>query len=166
LARGADLGIAFDGDGDRVLMVDQNGAVLDGDELLFIIARHRVEAGRLPGGVVGTLMSNFGMEQALTQLSIPFARSKVGDRYILEELRKRNWELGGEGSGHILCLDLNTTGDGIVSAFAGARGDDDCRQVTGRIAHWNGEVPADARERPREGTRSRRGAGEREARRR
>jgi len=117
LARGADLGIAFDGDGDRVLMVDQNGAVLDGDELLFIIARHRVEAGRLPGGVVGTLMSNFGMEQALTQLSIPFARSKVGDRYILEELRKRNWELGGEGSGHILCLDLNTTGDGIVSAL-------------------------------------------------
>jgi len=117
LARGADLGIAFDGDGDRVLMVDQNGAVLDGDELLFIIARHRARAGRLPGGVVGTLMSIFGMEQALTRLSIPFVRSKVGDRYILEELKKRNWELGGEGSGHILCLDLNTTGDGIVSAL-------------------------------------------------
>lgn len=117
LARGADLGVAFDGDGDRLLMVDQNGVVLDGDELLFIIARHRAETGRLPGGVVGTLMSNFGMEQALGRLSIPFARSKVGDRYILEELKKRDWEVGGEGSGHILCLDLNTTGDGIVSAL-------------------------------------------------
>jgi len=117
VARGADLGIAFDGDGDRLLMVDQNGVVLDGDELLFIIARHRIQMGRLPGGVVGTLMSNFGMEQALTRLSIPFVRTKVGDRYILEELKKRDWELGGEGSGHILCLDLNTTGDGIVSAL-------------------------------------------------
>jgi phosphoglucosamine mutase len=117
LARGADLGIAFDGDGDRVLMVDHRGAVLDGDELLFIVARHRKEANRLVGGVVGTLMSNFGLERALAQLSIPFARSKVGDRYVLEELKRRGWELGGEGSGHIVCLDLNTTGDGIVSAL-------------------------------------------------
>ena len=117
LARGADLGIAFDGDGDRVLMVDQYGAVLDGDELLFIVGRHRKETGRLVGGVVGTLMSNFGLERALARLSIPFARSKVGDRYVLEELRRYGWELGGEGSGHIVCLDLNTTGDGIVSAL-------------------------------------------------
>ena len=100
-----------------VIGADQNGVVLDGDELLFIIARHRAEARRLTGGVVGTLMSNFGMEQALGRLSIPFVRTKVGDRYILEELKKRDWEVGGEGSGHILCLDLNTTGDGIVSAL-------------------------------------------------
>lgn len=117
LARGADLGIAFDGDGDRLLMVDHRGAVLDGDELLFIVARHRKEANKLVGGVVGTLMSNFGLERALSQLSIPFARSKVGDRYVLEELKRHGWELGGEGSGHIVCLDLNTTGDGIVSAL-------------------------------------------------
>jgi phosphoglucosamine mutase len=117
LARGADLGIAFDGDGDRVLMVDHRGVVLDGDELLFIVARHRKEGKKLVGGVVGTLMSNFGLERALSQLAIPFARSKVGDRYVLEELKRHGWELGGEGSGHIVCLDLNTTGDGIVSAL-------------------------------------------------
>jgi phosphoglucosamine mutase len=117
LARGADLGIAFDGDGDRVLMVDHRGEVLDGDELLFIIARHRHATNRLVGGVVGTLMSNFGLERALRAMSIPFVRSKVGDRYVLEELKKNGWELGGEGSGHIVCLDLNTTGDGIVSAL-------------------------------------------------
>ncbi len=117
LTRGADLGIAFDGDGDRVIMVDSNGVVLDGDELLLIIARHRQTAGRLVGGVIGTVMSNFGLEQALARLRIPFARSKVGDRYVLEELKRHSWELGGEGSGHILCLDLNTTGDGIVSAL-------------------------------------------------
>jgi len=117
VARGADLGIAFDGDGDRVLMVDHRGEVLDGDELLFIIARHRHATNRLVGGVVGTLMSNFGLERALGAMSIPFVRSKVGDRYVLEELKKNGWELGGEGSGHIVCLDLNTTGDGIVSAL-------------------------------------------------
>ena len=117
LARCADLGIAFDGDGDRVIMVDGDGRVLDGDELLFIITRHRADAGRLVGGVIGTLMSNLGLEQALDRLRIPFARSNVGDRYVLEELKRHGWELGGEGSGHILCLDLNTTGDGIVSAL-------------------------------------------------
>jgi phosphoglucosamine mutase len=115
--QGADLGIAFDGDGDRVLMVDGDGRVLDGDELLFIIARHRKQVGRLTGGVVGTLMTNFGLEQALGRLSVPFCRAKVGDRYVLEELKRRGWDLGGEGSGHIVCLDLNTTGDGIVSAL-------------------------------------------------
>jgi phosphoglucosamine mutase len=115
--QGADLGIAFDGDGDRVLMVDGDGRLLDGDELLFIIARHRAQAGRLTGGVVGTLMTNFGLEQAFGRLQIPFTRAKVGDRYVLEELKRRGWEVGGEGSGHIVCLDLNTTGDGIVSAL-------------------------------------------------
>ncbi len=114
---GADLGVAFDGDGDRLVMVDHQGTVLDGDELLFILARHRKESNRLPGGVVGTLMSNLGLERSLARLSIPFVRTKVGDRYILEELKRRQWELGGEGSGHIVCLDLNTTGDGIVSAL-------------------------------------------------
>jgi len=117
LARGADLGIAFDGDGDRVVMVDRTGAVVDGDELLFIIARHRAQARRLVGGVVGTLMTNFGLERALGRLGIGFTRSNVGDRYVLEELKRRGWEVGGEGSGHIVCLDLNTTGDGIVSAL-------------------------------------------------
>jgi phosphoglucosamine mutase len=117
LSRGADLGIAFDGDGDRVVMVDRDGTIVDGDELLFIIARHRALTERLVGGVVGTLMTNFGFERALQRLGIAFARTKVGDRYILEELKRRGWELGGEGSGHIVCLDLNTTGDGIVSAL-------------------------------------------------
>jgi phosphoglucosamine mutase len=117
LAIGADLGIAFDGDGDRVIMVDGNGVALDGDELLFIIARHRAQQDRLVGGVVGTLMTNFGLERALERLQVPFARTKVGDRYVLEELKRRGWELGGEGSGHVVCLDLNTTGDGIVSAL-------------------------------------------------
>ena len=114
---GADLGIAFDGDGDRVMMVDERGELLDGDELLFIIARHRQAAGVLNGGVVGTLMTNFGFERALADLDIPFQRAKVGDRYVLEDLRSRGWQVGGEASGHIICLDLNTTGDGIVSAL-------------------------------------------------
>lgn len=98
-------------------MVDGDGRLLDGDELLFIIARHRAQVGRLTGGVVGTLMTNFGLEQAFGRLQIPFTRTKVGDRYVLEELKRRGWEVGGEGSGHIVCLDLNTTGDGIVSAL-------------------------------------------------
>jgi phosphoglucosamine mutase len=116
-ARGADAGIAFDGDGDRVIMVDGSGDVVDGDELLYLIAAHRRAQGRLAGGVVGTLMSNFGLERALGAAGIPFVRAKVGDRYVLEELKRRGWELGGESSGHIVCLDLNTTGDGIVSAL-------------------------------------------------
>ena len=117
LARGADLGIAFDGDGDRLIMVDGKGTIVDGDELLYVIARHRAQTQRLVGGVVGTLMTNFGLERALGRLGVGFARSNVGDRYVLEELKRRGWELGGEGSGHIVCLDLNTTGDGIVSAL-------------------------------------------------
>jgi phosphoglucosamine mutase len=116
-AEHADLGIAFDGDGDRVLMVDEHGDVVDGDELVFIIARHRRHEARLVGGVVGTVLTNFGLERALGSANIPFVRAKVGDRYVLEELKQRSWQLGGETSGHIVCLDLNTTGDGIVSAL-------------------------------------------------
>lgn len=114
---GADLGIAFDGDGDRVVMVDAKGEVVDGDELLYLIASHRQRQGVLQGGVVGTVMSNRGLERALARLGIPFARSAVGDRYVLKLLRRKGWSLGGESSGHLLCLDLTTTGDGIVSAL-------------------------------------------------
>lgn len=113
----ADLGIALDGDGDRIIMVDARGAVVDGDELLFMIAKSRKESGNLQGAVVGTLMSNLGLEQALNQLSIEFMRAKVGDRYVLEMLRQHNGNLGGESSGHIICLDRTTTGDGIVTAL-------------------------------------------------
>lgn len=114
---GADLGIAFDGDGDRVLMVDHKGEVVDGDELLYIIARSRLSEGESIGGVVGTLMSNLGMELAVKDLGLEFARSKVGDRYVLETLSQNGWTIGGESSGHIICLDRTTTGDGIVSAL-------------------------------------------------
>jgi phosphoglucosamine mutase len=117
LAEKADLGIAFDGDGDRVAMVDSNGVLLDGDELLYIIARDRQRRKVLHGGVVGTVMSNLGFEQALTRLAIPFSRANVGDRNILAQLQQRGWQLGGEPSGHILTLDLATTGDAIVAAL-------------------------------------------------
>lgn len=117
IAEQADLGIAFDGDGDRVLMVDHTGAVVDGDELLFIIARDLQERDRLQGGVVGTLMSNLGLELALADLDIPFVRANVGDRYVLAELLEREWELGGENSGHVLCLRHTTTGDATIAAL-------------------------------------------------
>jgi len=113
----ADIGIAFDGDGDRVVMVDHRGNVVDGDEILYIIARDRRRKNIDFGGVVGTSMSNLGLEQALDSLDIPFTRSAVGDRYVMRELLKRGWSLGGESSGHIICLDKTTTGDGIVSAL-------------------------------------------------
>jgi phosphoglucosamine mutase len=112
----ADLGIALDGDGDRVLMADGDGTLYDGDQLLYVIARERAKNGGLRG-VAGTLMTNLALERALEKLRIPFARAKVGDRYVLEMLKERNWELGGENSGHIICLDKHTTGDGIVSAL-------------------------------------------------
>ena len=117
LAQQADLGIAFDGDADRVLMVDHSGAVVDGDELLFIIARDLLERGKLQGGVVGTLMSNLGLELALADLGIPFVRAKVGDRYVIAELLSRNWQLGGENSGHLVCFQHTTTGDAIIAAL-------------------------------------------------
>jgi phosphoglucosamine mutase len=113
----ADLGIALDGDADRVLMVDSAGKLYDGDQLLYLIARHRHGQGELKGGVVGTQMSNIGLELAFAKLKIPFARAKVGDRYVLELLQARGWQLGGENSGHIVSLDKHTTGDGIVSAL-------------------------------------------------
>ncbi|MFC3681443.1 phosphoglucosamine mutase [Bacterioplanoides pacificum] len=113
----ADLGIAFDGDGDRVVMVDGNGAIVDGDELLYIMAVHAQSRGRLGGGVVGTLMSNLGLELALKEKGIGFARAKVGDRYVMQQLKEHQWRFGGESSGHLLCLDSTTTGDGIVSAL-------------------------------------------------
>ena len=117
LEAGADLGIAFDGDGDRVIMVDHRGELLDGDELLYIIARSRQQAGMLRGGVVGTVMSNLGLEHALKREGIELLRAAVGDRYVLEMLAERGWHLGGESSGHIICLDRTSTGDGIVSAL-------------------------------------------------
>lgn len=113
----ADLGIALDGDGDRVVMIDHQGHILDGDELLYIIAKCRQEHGTLKGGVVGTVMSNFGFECALQELNIDFVRVPVGDRHILTELGKRKWHLGGEPSGHIICSDAITTGDGIITAL-------------------------------------------------
>ena len=116
-ANDADLGIGFDGDGDRVVMVDRSGNTYDGDQLLYVIAAFRQAAGTLQGGVVGTLMTNFGMERALTESGIPFERAAVGDRYVLEKLQEKHWQLGGENSGHIICLDRHTTGDGIVSAL-------------------------------------------------
>ena len=117
LETGADIGIAFDGDGDRVIMVDNLGQIVDGDQLLYIIATDRQSRGVLRGGVVGTLMTNLGMEKALEARGIPFARAKVGDRYVNELLLANNWYLGGESSGHIICRETSTTGDGILSAL-------------------------------------------------
>lgn len=117
LAHRADLGIAFDGDGDRVVMVDGQGQLLDGDQLLYIIAMHRHAQGKLNGGVVGTLMTNLALEHALAKADIPFQRAKVGDRYVLELLNINHWQVGGENSGHILCLDKHSSGDGIIAAL-------------------------------------------------
>ena len=117
LEKKADLGIALDGDGDRVVMIDHQGHVLDGDELLYIILKHKMARGIFKGGVVGTVMSNFGFENALKQFGVDFVRVPVGDRYIMSELTKRGWHLGGEPSGHIVCLATTTTGDGIITAL-------------------------------------------------
>jgi len=117
LSEQADAGIAFDGDGDRVQCVAADGSVVDGDELLFVIANDRVKQGRAPEGIVGTLMSNFGMEQALAERNIALVRAQVGDRYVLEAMAERGWQLGGEASGHIICGDVTTTGDGIIAAL-------------------------------------------------
>jgi phosphoglucosamine mutase len=117
VAEGADLGIALDGDGDRVIMVDHTGVEVDGDELLYVIASHLRAQDEFEGGVVGTLMSNFGLEQAFKREQIPFVRAKVGDRYVMEQLANHGWLLGGESSGHIVCRHLTSTGDGTVSAL-------------------------------------------------
>ncbi|HTE43503.1 MAG TPA: phosphoglucosamine mutase, partial [Steroidobacteraceae bacterium] len=113
----ADVGIALDGDGDRLVMVDQAGQLVDGDQLLYIIAQARKNAGLLVGPVVGTVMSNLGLEHALAKIGIDFKRAKVGDRYVMELLRETGGILGGETSGHLLCLDKTTTGDALVSAL-------------------------------------------------
>ena len=117
IEQNADLGIALDGDGDRLIMVDAQGVLYDGDQLLYVIAKHRQATGKLHGGVVGTLMTNLAFEHAMQRLAIPFMRAKVGDRYVMEVLQQQGWQLGGENSGHILCLDKHSTGDGIVSAL-------------------------------------------------
>ena len=113
----ADLGIAFDGDGDRVMMMDSKGDVKNGDQLLYIIANSKLKKGRLEGGVVGTVMTNLGLEHALQSNRIPFERAAVGDRHVMEKLVSNGWQLGGESSGHIICLDKTTTGDGIIAAL-------------------------------------------------
>jgi phosphoglucosamine mutase len=116
--QGADLGLALDGDGDRLIMVDAEGRTYDGDQLLYVIALDYWRRGAMAGGVVGTLMSNLGLEQALSVHGIPLERTPVGDRYVLEKMKERGWILGGENSGHIICLDKHTTGDAIVAALA------------------------------------------------
>lgn len=113
----ADLGVAFDGDGDRLIMVDHNGELVDGDQLLYVIAMAAYAKGSLKGGVVGTLMTNLGLEHAFKQHEIPFSRAGVGDRYVMEQLLDKNWRLGGESSGHVICLEQTTTGDGIIAAL-------------------------------------------------
>ncbi|PRM10282.1 Phosphoglucosamine mutase [Haemophilus influenzae] len=114
----ADVGLAYDGDGDRIMMVDHLGNKVDGDQILFIIAREALRSGQLKGGVVGTLMSNMSLEIALKMLGVPFLRANVGDRYVLEKMLENDWTLGGENSGHIIIADKNTTGDGIVASLA------------------------------------------------
>ena len=114
----ADVGLAYDGDGDRIMMVDHLGNKVDGDQILFIIAREALRSGQLKGGVVGTLMSNMSLEIALKMLGVPFVRANVGDRYVLEKMVEHNWTLGGENSGHIIIADKNTTGDGIIVSLA------------------------------------------------
>ncbi|MBP9541815.1 MAG: phosphoglucosamine mutase, partial [Vitreoscilla sp.] len=117
LANKADYGVALDGDGDRLMMVDRTGRVFDGDSLIYVIAKARAQAGKLQGGVVGTVMTNLAMELALKERGIEFVRAKVGDRYVLEQLYQRGWQVGGEASGHVLCMDKHNTGDGIISAL-------------------------------------------------
>lgn len=130
----ADVGIALDGDGDRLIMVDHRGEIVDGDEIIYVLAKARQQQGQLKGGVVGTLMTNLALEHAFEKMSIPFARASVGDRYVMELLRERGWELGGENSGHVICLDRVTTGDAIVAALA----------VLG-VMRWSGESLAKLR---------------------
>ena len=117
ISYGADVGVGLDGDGDRVIMVDAAGRLVMGDEIIFIIARDRQKKGLLNGGVVGTLMSNYGLEKAITAMGVPFLRTNVGDRYVLEALKENDWKIGGESSGHVVCRDKTTTGDGIIAAL-------------------------------------------------
>jgi len=117
LAMQADVGIAFDGDGDRVLMIDHQGQVINGDGVLYLILRERMAKNRLQGGIVGTLMTNMALEIKLKEMQVPFLRTQVGDRFVLSELKKQGWKIGGESSGHIVCLDKTSTGDGIIASL-------------------------------------------------
>ena len=114
---GADVGVGLDGDGDRVILIDAAGNIVDGDQIIYIIAKDRHQRGLLHGGVVGTLMSNYGLEKAIMSLGVQFLRTRVGDRYVLEALKQHEWKIGGESSGHVVCLDKTTTGDGVVAAL-------------------------------------------------
>ena len=145
----AQVGLALDGDGDRVMMVDELGRCVDGDQLLFILATARRAAGELKGPVVGTVMSNLGLEHALTERGIEFRRAQVGDRYVLALLNEVGGTLGGETSGHILCLDKTTTGDGLDQRTAGARRDEEQRSGARRIERTHAQIPASAVERAR-----------------
>jgi phosphoglucosamine mutase len=114
---GADLGVAFDGDGDRVIFVDEKGQIVDGDQILYIIVKDRLRTKGSCSGVVGTLMTNYGFELALSEMDIPFARANVGDRFVNELMHEKTWSIGGENSGHVICSDVTTTGDGIIAAL-------------------------------------------------
>ncbi len=148
-AHGADLGIALDGDGDRLVMADRDGRTYDGDQLLYVIACDYQRRRVANGGVVGTLMSNLGFEQALARRDIPLARAKVGDRYVLEQMQAQGWLLGGENSGHIICLDKHTTGDAIVAALAVLRALIEQKQTLARGDGGSDDVPATADQRAR-----------------
>lgn len=141
LETGAHLGIALDGDGDRIIMVDHTGETVDGDELLYIIAMSMREQGMLAGGVVGTLMSNFGLEQAFKREGIPFIRAKVGDRYVMEQLRAHQWDLGGESSGHIVCKQLSTTGDGTLAGLLVLKAMADSHQSLSQLKNGISKLP-------------------------
>lgn len=141
VASGADVGVALDGDGDRLIMVDASGEIVDGDQLTFIIARRRQNLGALRGSVVGTHMSNLGLEQAIRTLGLGFERAQVGDRYVLEKLQDGGWTLGGESSGHIICLDLTTTGDGIISALQVLEAMMGCSQGLAELKHGMNKFP-------------------------
>ena len=141
LDEGADVGIAFDGDGDRVVMVDNLGNIVDGDEILYVIARDRHRRGIEFGGVVGTSMSNLGLQLALENMQVPFVRTDVGDRYVLAEMLNRKWDLGGESSGHIICQDITTTGDGIVSALQALEALVHCEQPLSEIKQEMRKMP-------------------------
>ncbi|MBQ12897.1 MAG: phosphoglucosamine mutase [Gammaproteobacteria bacterium] len=137
----ADVGIAFDGDGDRVILVDHLGNIVDGDEILYIIARERRRQNIDFGGVVGTSMSNLGLELALDALDVPFVRTNVGDRYVMKQLLLKGWDLGGESSGHIICLDKTTTGDGIISALQALAAVVNCNQPLADLKNKMRKLP-------------------------
>ena len=141
LESGADIGIALDGDGDRVLFIDGSGNIVDGDGLLYVIAMFRRSKGYPCSGVAGTLMSNFGLEKAMADLDIPFARANVGDRYVIETMRKNGWELGGENSGHIVCGDITTTGDGVVAALQVVRAMVEGEKSLAQLCHGYKQLP-------------------------